>query len=403
VSDATGSPPDTPRTGDGPVERFVAAVTSQSLVVTVLAFVSAVVIGAIIIALSDEQVRAALTYVTARPSDTVRAVAGAVGDAYGSLLRGALGGTRPLSETLVAATPLILTGLAVAVPFRAGLFNIGGEGQVLFAGAMAGLTGFSLTGLPLVVHLPLALLTGLVAGALWGAIPGVLKARTGAHEVITTIMLNNIARFLLNWLLLTSVFQVAGRNDPVSKSVLDSATLPRLLGSGNRVHAGLLVAVVAVAAVWWLLTRSTTGFEIRAVGANPDAASTAGMSVTRTVVLTMTIAGALAGLAGGALVLGTQGRVAPGFSAGSGFDGITVALLGRGSPWGVLAAGLLFGALRAGGLRMAAETGTPIDLIVIIQALVIIFIAAPALVRAVFRIRADGGLGTEPVAKGWGA
>jgi general nucleoside transport system permease protein len=388
---------------EGAIARFVGAVRSQSLLVTVLAFVSAVAIGAVIIALSDEQVRTALGYVTARPSDTVTALREAVGGAYGSLLRGALGGLRPLSETLVSATPLILTGLAVALPFRAGLFNIGGEGQVLVAGATAGLVGFSLTGLPIVVHLPLALAAGMLGGAVWGAVPGILKARTGAHEVITTIMLNNIAAFLLNWLLLTTLFRVEGRNDPISKNVLDSAALPRLLGSGYRVHAGLFVAVLAVAAMWWLLTRSTTGFQLRAVGANPDAATTAGMSVRRSVVLVMTLAGALAGLAGASLVLGTQGRIAPGFSAGSGFDGINVALLGRGNPWGVLAAGLLFGALRAGGLKMQAETGTPLDLVVVIQALIVIFIAAPALVRAVYRIRAGGGLASEPVAKGWGA
>jgi general nucleoside transport system permease protein len=383
-------------------DRFVAAITSQSLLVTVLALVSAVIAGAIFIAVSDTGVQDALGYFTARPSDTFTAAWDAIWGAYSSIVVGAVGGVRPISETLTAATPLILTGLAVAVPFRAGLFNIGGEGQVLMGGTLAGLVGFSLTGLPMIVHLPAALIAGIVGGMAWGAIPGVLKARTGAHEVITTIMLNNIARFLLNYLLLTTLFQRPDRPDPISKSVADSALLPRFMGDANRAHLGFFVAVLAVVFVFWLVERSAIGFEVRAVGANPNAATTAGMSVTRMVVFTMLVAGALAGLAGSAQILGVQGRITGGFSAGVGFDGITVALLGRGGAFGTLAAGLLFGALRAGGLKMAADTGTSIDLIVVIQALVIVFIAAPALVRAIYRIKAEG-VEADTVAKGWSA
>lgn len=383
-------------------ERFIAAVTSQSLVVTVLALVSAVIAGAIFIAVSDTEVQDALGYVTARPSDTFAAAWDAVWGAYSAIVRGAVGGIRPISETLTAATPLILAGLAVAVPFKAGLFNIGGEGQVLMGGTVAGLVGFSLSGLPMLVHLPLALLAGIAGGAAYGAIPGLLKARTGAHEVITTIMLNNIARFLLNYLLLTTLFQRPDRPDPISKSVEASAMLPRFMGAGNRANAGFFVAVAAVIVVFWLVERSAIGFELRAVGANPHAATTAGMSVTKMVVFTMVVAGALAGLAGASQILGVQGRITGGFSAGVGFDGITVALLGRGGAFGTLAAGLLFGGLRAGGLKMAAETQTSIDLIVVIQALVIVFIAAPALVRAIYRIRAEG-VEADTVAKGWSA
>ncbi len=383
-------------------ERFVAAVTGQSLLVTVLAFFSAVVVGGFIIALSDPDTQDALGYFTARPSDTFRAGWAAVSSSYSSLVRGAVGGVRPLSETITSAIPLVLTGLAVAVPFRAGLFNIGGEGQVLMGGTLAGLVGFGITGLPLIIHLPLAVLAGIVGGAAWGAIPGVLKARTGAHEVITTIMLNNVAVFLLNWLLLTELFRRPDRADPISKSVAESAVLPRIMGEANRAHAGLFLALIAVVVVFWVVERSTAGFELRAVGANPHAATTAGMSVTKMIVFTMVFAGALAGLAGGSQILGVQGRITGGFSAGVGFDGITVALLGRGGPFGTLAAGLLFGALRAGGLKMQAETGTSIDLIVVIQALVIVFIAAPALVRAIYRIRTEG-VATGTVSKGWGA
>jgi simple sugar transport system permease protein len=303
----------------------------------------------------------------------------------------------------VAATPLILTGLAVTVPFRAGLFNIGGEGQVIVGGTVAGLVGFSFTGLPAVVHLPLALLAGLAGGALYGALPGLLKARTGAHEVITTIMLNNIAGLVLIEVLVSSLFQAPGRSDPISKTIADSAALPTI-GEGFRLDAGLLVALAAGAAVWWLLTRSTLGFEIRAVGANAVAATTAGMSAARTTVITMAIAGGLAGLGGAGLILGAagQGSVTPGFASGVGFDGITVALLGRGKPWGTVVAGVVFGALKAGGRTMQSQTGTPVDLVLVIQALVILFIAAPVLIRALFRLKQTSEA-TGGVAAGWGA
>lgn len=376
--------------------------TWRAVLVTALAFLTALVIGAVIIVVSDPDILERWTYFFARPGDALSASWRVVSGSYAALAQGSVGSLRAISETLVAATPLILTGLAVALPFRAGLFNIGAEGQVILGGAVAGLAGFALTGLPGVIHLPLALVAGVLGGALIGFIPGILKARTGAHEVITTIMLNNIAGFLLTWLLLTDLFRRPDRADPISKSIEESASLPLLFGASNRVNAGLIVALLAAAAMWWLIERSAVGFEIRAVGSNPDAATTAGMSVTRMIVLTMTVAGALAGLAGATQILGVQGRITPGFSAGVGFDGITVALLGRGNPWGVVAAGLLFGGLRAGGLRMQALTGTPIDLIVVIQALIIVFVAAPALVRAIYRIRTEGG-GTGRVTQGWGA
>jgi general nucleoside transport system permease protein len=392
------SPP--PDTGLG--QRFVTAVTGTGVVTTVLALFSAIVVGALLIAVSDGETREATGYLFARPVDTLAAVWGAISGAYGSLVRGAVGGVRPLSETLVSATPLILTGLAVALPFRAGLFNIGGEGQVILGGAMAGLAGFAISGLPLGIHLPLAILVGAIGGAAYGFIPGLLKAKTGAHEVIITIMLNNIAIYLLDWLLLSDLFRQPDRSDPISQSVEASAMLPRLFGSGYRVHAGLILAIIAAVAIFWLIERSTAGFELRAVGANPDAATTAGMSVPKVIILVMTTAGALAGLAGATNVLGVAGRITPGFSAGAGFDGITVALLGRGNPFGVVAAGLLFGGLRAGGLQMQAQTGVSVDLIVVVQALIVVFIAAPALVRAIYGIRAEG-VGTDVVAKGWGA
>jgi ABC-type uncharacterized transport system permease subunit len=384
-----------------PVERFIAGVTSTNVLVTILALLSAMLVGAVIIALSEEPVRQALSYFFDRPGDTFAAAWNAGAEAYAALIRGSLGGRYQLSETGTAAIPLILTGLAVALPLRAGMFNIGGEGQVIAGGVVAGFVGFAVTGLPMVIHLPLALLAGVAGGAAYGFLPGILKARTGAHEVITTIMLNNIAFFVTEYLLSTDVFRLPGRADPISKSMEPSAVLPRVFG-GLRFHWGFVLVIVAAVAIWWLLERSTAGFELTAVGHNASAATAAGMSVGRMVVLGLTVAGALAGLAGTMQILGVQGRITGGFSGGLGFDGITVALLGRGSVGGTVAAGLLFGALKAGGRSMQAATGTSLDLVVVLQALIILFVAAPALVRALYRIRAEGAASGQ-LAKGWGA
>ena len=310
-----------------------------------------------------------------------------VARSYGALLEGSVGSLNAISETLTAATPLVLAGLGLALGFRAGLFNIGAEGQVVVGGLVAAIAGFSLSGLPFAILMPLCLIAGALAGAFYAAIAGWLRAATGAHEVITTIMLNLISYRLLDYLLRQPFIQREGRNDPVSKSVPDSAELPRLLDwidPNLRVHAGIFVALLAVFAVHWLLFRSKIGFEFRASGASPDAARYAGMRASLIIVLAMAVAGSLAGLAGANQVQGVLGRASPGFSAGIGFDGIAVALLGRSHPFGVLLAGLLFGALEAGGRQMQVDAGVSIDLIGIIQALIIVFIAAPLLVRALF-------------------
>jgi general nucleoside transport system permease protein len=382
-------------------QRFRAAVTGAGLVITLLSIVSALVIGAMIIALSDDATRESLGYFTARPSDTFANGWAIISGAYSAMFRGAFAGTGPLSETLVAATPLILTGLAVAVPLRTGLFNIGGEGQMVVGGTVAGFLGFALVGLPMIVHLPLALLAGAVAGGLYGWIPGILKARTGAHEVISTIMLNNIALLTLAWVLTTELFRRPDRLDPISRPVQDSALLPQFTPT-LRVNVGLIVALLLAVAIFWMMERSTTGFELNAVGLNPHAARTAGMNPGRSIVTAMSTGGLLAGAAGAAVVLGVQGRITDGFSAGLGFEGITVALLGRGGVGGTVAAGLLFGSMRSGGRLMQAETGIALDLVLVLQGLIIVFIAAPGLVRAIFRIRAAGA-GSGQITKGWGS
>ena len=354
------------------------------LLLPILAVIAALIVGAIIIALTEGP--------------------GAILTAYGALVSGAFGGIRPISETLITAGPVILAGLSVALGFRAGLFNIGAEGQMVVGGIAAVIVGFSFTGLPFIIHLPLALLAAVIAGGIWGGVPGLLRAKTGAHEVITTIMLNAIAANLLNYLLRRPAIQRSGRADPISKDVLDSARLPQLLGWIDpqlRVHLGFVLALLLAWFVYWLLFKSTIGFEFRAVGMNPHAAEYAGISVTRVTVMVMATAGAIAGIGGANLTLGELGRASPGFVGGAGFDSIALALLGRSHPVGVVLAGLLFGALRAGGRTMQAQTAVGIDLITIVQALVIVFIAAPELVRAIFRVRT--GEKMERVTSGWSA
>jgi simple sugar transport system permease protein len=388
----------------------------SSVLVVVLAFVTALVVSAVFIVVSDPNVIQAPDLLTA-----LNVAWQDVSGAYGGLLTGALGDPStiiaklssgdakvaasafyPLSETVVAAAPLVFTGLAVALGFRAGLFNIGGEGQVIAGGLAAGFVGFSVHGLTGFVELPLALLAGFLVGMLWGFIPGLLKARTGAHEVITTIMLNYVAIYLTYYFLNTTLFQRPGRTDPISKVVDSAAMLPSLAALNLRVHAGALLAVAVAVAVYFLLWRTTLGFEFRAVGANPDASRAAGIGVGRVIVVAMSLSGGLAGLAGANIILGVQYSVTPGFSSGLGFDGITVALLGRGNPVGVVAAALLFGGLRAGAVQMQAATSTPVDIVQVIEALVIMFVAAPALIRAIFRLRAVRGIGAPTVSPGWG-
>lgn len=366
--------------------------------VSVSAIVLALVVGALLIIVGDDDVKETIGYFGAAPLDTLSAAATAVGEAYKALAVGALGGVAPITESLTQATPLICGGLAVSLAFRTGLFNIGAQGQLIVGAILAGYVGFAWH-LPPVLHLVLAVVAGLVGGAIWGGIVGVLKARTGAHEVIVTIMLNYVAIYLLQWLLTTSTFKRPGREDPISPIVDPNAQYPQF--GDTRLHAGFLLALLAAVFVWWLLNRSTIGFELRAVGANPDASRTAGMSVGRAYVIAMVVAGALAGLAGTQQVLGTDLPLTDGVAATVGFDAITVALLGRGTPLGTVLAGLLFGALNAGGLQMQLVTQTPLTLTTVLQAVIVLFVAAPALVRSVFRfLPKERGIGAV-LAKGW--
>ena len=411
MSSATAT--DAPETAPGPERRRLRPLSRGSdVLVTVLAFVVALLTGAVLIAVADPDTQAAAKYFTAYPWDTFTSAGKAIGHGYAALFEGAVfnpttaangtlsGILGPLSETLVNATPLILGGLAVGLAFRAGLFNIGGQGQIIMGAVFAGYVGFAWD-LPPVLHLVVAVLAGIVGGGLWGGVTGLLKARTGAHEVITTIMLNYVALYLLAYLLSVKGFQRPPYGQAISEVVKGNARLPHLLGGDLRLHTGILLALAAAYGVHWLLTRSTLGFQLRAVGANQFAARTAGMSVQRSYVVVMVLSGALCGLAGVSQILGTNVAITQDIDAGIGFDAITVALLGRGRPGGIVWAGLLFGALHAGGVQLQSATGTPVDLVVVLQSLIVLFIAAPGLVRAIFRIRAQGsGVGQE-LAKGW--
>jgi simple sugar transport system permease protein len=271
----------------------------------------------------------------------------------------------------------------MAVAFRSGLFNIGGTGQIIFGAMGAAWVGFTFD-LPAFIHLPLAVIAGVVASALFGGFVGFLKAATGANEVIVTIMMNYIAGLLLFYVLTTPLFQAPGATNPISPEIVESAKYWRFMGDSFRINASFFVMLAMVATVWWLLNRSSVGFQFRALGHNPNASKVAGINIGLNYILVMAISGALAGLAGTSQVLGAEKFLTPSVAASFGFDAITVALLGRSKPIGVLAAGILFGALRAGAVIMQANQKVPIDIVLIVQSLVVLFIAAPPLVRLMF-------------------
>jgi simple sugar transport system permease protein len=336
------------------------------------------------------------------PAGALQASWDLVYESYKGLFDSSLGSPEALSRTLTEATPLALGGLSVALAFRAGLFNIGAAGQIVIGATCAGWVGFTWD-LPSALHIPLAILAGFLGGAAWGSIAGILKARTGAHEVITTIMLNYIAYNTLNYALRSDAFRPEGREDLISKAVAESARLPILSIGDVRVHAGLLLALVAAVVVWFLLERLTVGFRLRSVGVNPFASRYAGMSVGAMYILAMVLAGGLAGLAGTVNILGRPSFSLTGsYYAFLGFDAIAVALLGRARPAGVLGAAFLFGVFRAGAVGMQVATATPVDIIVVIQALIILFVAAPAIVRSIYHIKAGRGT-AQTFTTGWGA
>ena len=386
--------------------RKVITRIGQSIKLPGLSFLLAFTITGIIIALSDEKVMNKI----GSPFDFLKSAAATVGNAYLSLFQGSIYDNRlaksnffegfyPFFETLVTATPLILTGLSVALAFKSGLFNIGAQGQFIFGAIGASYVGFRFD-LPAGVHILAAALAGIVLAAIWGGLVGFLKAKTGAHEVILTIMLNYIAAYFILWLLKTKTFLRPGRIDPIAPEVAESARLPLLAGENFRIHAGIFIALAAALFVWWLLTKTTIGYKFRAVGANSQAARTAGISVPFVITSTMMICGALAGLGGAVHVLGSEHALNTDVAGSFGFDAITVALLGRAQPLGTVFAALLFGALHTGGRMMQSNTGVPLDIVVVTQGLIVLFIAAPMFVRYIFRLKKLNA-STSLTSKGW--
>ena len=389
----------------------------QTLAIPVLAIFSGLVLGAILIAVTSESVYTAWSQ---SPLAAFGAAWEEVRIAYTALFTGSIGDPariitalqsgdsleirrafNPFLESLVASTPYIFGSLAVALGFRAGLFNIGVEGQLFIGAIFAAFVGYSITGLPAIIHIPLAILAGALGGAIWGFIPGWLKVKTGGHEVINTIMMNFIAFRISDWLL-SGPMRRPDTFNPVSPTIQESAMLPRFFGQPIRFHLGFFLALLAAWLVYWLLFRTKWGFDLRSVGANPKAARYAGMSIMGTTVLAMSLSGALAGLAGTNEVLGLNHNLAMAFSAGYGFDSIALALLGKSHPLGVVLASLLFGTLRNGATRMMVVAQVPIDIITVLQALILVFIAAPAIIRTIYRLREPDVEEEGVTIRGWG-
>jgi simple sugar transport system permease protein len=299
-------------------------------------------------------------------------------DAYSSLLEGAFGSYYYFGQTLTQATPIIFTSLAFLFAFKCGLFNIGAEGQLLIGGFAAALAGISLTGLPAYIHLPLALIAGAAGGAFWGFIPAILKAKLDAHEVITTMMLSYVALYVISYMV-NYPFKASGwvAQTPL---VAPSAQLPQLMPP-TQLSASIILAAMMTVFVAYVLQRTTIGYEIRAIGLNLSAAESSGINVKKGIVLALVVSGAIAGLGGAGEILGVHYRYIDGFSPGYGWDGLAVALIGGLNPFGVIFAAILFGALRSGGTVMNRVTGVPIDVIFVLQALVVLFVAAPRLIK----------------------
>jgi len=325
--------------------------------------------------------------------------------AYYGLIQGSFGSAKALSETAVWATPFIFAGLAVALAFKGGLFNIGAEGQLALGATFSALIGYALpewlgTDIPFIIHLPLTIILGMAGGAIWAAIVGFLKAYTGGHEVINTIMMNYIALNTISYLL-NGPMKDRNPNNVIARTPLiaDSARMPEIF-DGFRIHWGFVLALIIAFLAWWVLNKTTLGFEIRTVGANPDAAKYAGINVKRTIIITMALSGMLAGMAGSLEVTGLNFRHELGFSIGYGFDAIAIALLGKSHPLGVVLASILFAAMRNGATNMQFLTQLPVDLISMLQALILLFVAADAIIRYIYRIKTKGE--KLVLTRGWG-
>ncbi len=396
---------------------FLDEVSKSPLTVTILAIVTGLLLGGLLVAVTTEEVYATFGE---SPWEAIKIGANAAWKTYQALFNGSVGNpskiiaafqggdaeeirraVNPFFESLVQSTPYIFAGLALALGFRVGLFNIGAEGQLFIGAATTVTAALFLKGLPAIIHIPLALLAGFVGGGLWGFIPGWLKAATGGHEVINTIMMNYIA-FRLSEFLLRGPLKNPDGFTPVSAQIPDSAKLFRFFENPIRFHVGFFIALLVAYLVYLLLFKTTWGYSLRTVGANPRAAKYAGMSIVKSTVIAMFISGGLAGLAGANEVLGVNHNLALAFSSGYGFDAIALALLGKSHPMGVVLSGIMFGFLRNGAIQMQVSAGIPIDIISVLQAAILAFIAAPAIIRTVYRLK-EPDMDIDAVTlRGWG-
>jgi general nucleoside transport system permease protein len=331
-------------------------------------------------------------------------------EAYWALLRGMFGSADRINASLGRSTPFIGAALAVAFAFRAGLFNIGAEGQLLVGATAAAWVGtFSvLADVPGPIAIPLIILAGAAGGAIYGGIPGFLKARTGAHEVIVTIMLNNIAVLIVRWLVNSQdpvILRDMSASVPHTAPLPDSARLPEIVSTSPPLHLGFFIAIGLCVLVWFILRRTTFGFVVRTVGTNANAAKYAGMGVNGTLIAVMALSGGFAGVAGAGEITGTTGFLSPGVFVGIGFDAIAIALLARANPFAIILTALLWGSMLSGAGLMQQESGLSIDAVRIVQALVLLFVAADVIVRTLFRVRREGAtaLETTQITSGWGS
>jgi len=398
------------------ISIFFEEVRQSSLIVPIMAIISGLLLGGLLVALSSEEV---YTTWSESPLQAISNGFKAAGEAYTTLFTGSFGSPtkiidaiqsgddlairrafNPVFESLVKSIPYIFGGLAVSLGFRTGLFNIGVEGQIFIGGIFSVWVGYTFTGLPAFIHIPFAFMAGALGGAIWGFIPGLLKAKTGGHEVINTIMMNYVAFRLTDWLL-REPMKREGSTNPLSPIIEDSAKLPRFFDGPIRFHLGFFIALAVAALVYWFLFKTKWGFDLRTVGANPHAARYAGMNIVRSTIAAMSLSGALAGMAGANELLGLNHHLSQSFSPGYGFDSIALALLGRNHPLGVVLAALLFGTLRNGATKMQAAAGIPIDIISVMQAFILAFIAAPAIIRTIYRLKEPKVTEAEVRVSGW--
>ena len=428
MSDVT--PLSTPTSASRPSlgRRLATRATSQHpLVVTVLALVMGFVVGAVIIITTTASILDAwrgIFHSWGAPGHALKITVDNVGAAYRSMFTGSVidppalwhsittghgwpTTLTPISETFTYATPLIIISIGVGIAFQTGIFNIGANGQAVLGGITGGVVA-SMVHLPMIVHLPLALAASIVGGMVAGAIPGYLKAFTGAHEVIVTIMLNYVVYAFLLYVVLSTPFQLPGQQNDISRTFDSTAQLPPLFGtaSGLRVSYGVFVAAAVVIFGWWFLDRSSLGFDFRVTGANPAAAKASGINARVVIVLVFVISSGLAGLAGFVQAASTTHEIDGGFligNAGIGFTAITIALLGRNRPLGIMWSSLLFAALGVGGRAMQATTGIPLDLATVIQSVIVLFVATPVLVKEMFHLRTAPLQSLQLATQGWGS